>query len=297
MPAAEVDVTPGLVRRLLTAQHPDLSYLPVTLMANGWDNAIFRLGSDLVARLPRRELGARLIAHEQKWLPVLAPSLPLPVPAPVRIGRPGEDYPWPWSVVPFLPGQVAAEQPPAEPAVAAAGLGRFLGALHAPAPEDAPANEFRGIPLASRDAVTAAGLASLGDLIDQQAAARAWESALNVPAWDGAPVWLHGDLHPANILVHHGELSGVIDFGDLTSGDPATDLGVAWMMFGGAERRVFRDAYASTAGLRVGADLWRRAKGWALALGVVTWAHSADNPLMTRIGRRTLRAVLASAWI
>lgn len=295
MPAAEVEVTPALVRRLLTTQHPDLAHLPVTLMANGWDNVIFRLGTDLIARLPRRELGASLIAHEQKWLPVLAPALPLPVPAPVRISKPAGDYPWPWSVVPFLPGHVAAEHPPADPAVAAASLGRFLAALHVPAPQDAPANAFRGIPLAGRDAVTRAGLVSLGDLIDQQAAEFAWRSALAIPTWDGDPVWLHGDLHPANILVHQGEISGVIDFGDLTSGDPATDLAVAWMMFGAAQRDMFRDAYAAAARHSVGADLWARAMGWALALGVVMLAHSADNPLIAGVGRRTVRAVLASS--
>jgi aminoglycoside phosphotransferase (APT) family kinase protein len=150
MPAAEVSVSPALVRRLLEAQQPDLAHLPVRLMAYGWDNFMYRLGDELAVRLPRRAAAAGLIVHEQRWLPVVAPRLPLPVPAPVRAGRPALGYPWPWSIVPLLPGQLAAREPPADPARAAASLGRFLGALHVPAPPDAPANPLRGIPLAPR---------------------------------------------------------------------------------------------------------------------------------------------------
>ena len=112
MPAAEVDVSPALLGRLLDAQHPDLAGLPVTVLANGWDNVVFRVGDGLLARLPRRELAAQLVSHEQRWLPDLAPRLPLPIPAPVRSGQPGLGYPWPWSIVPYLPGQVAADTPP-----------------------------------------------------------------------------------------------------------------------------------------------------------------------------------------
>src|SRR5262245_2189646 len=150
MPAAEVSVSPELVRRLLAAQQPDLAHLPVQPMAHGWDNLMYRLGGELAVRLPRRAAAARLIMHEQRWLPAIAPRLPLPVPAPVRTGRPALGYPWPWSIVPFLPGQMAAREPPADPAGAAASLGGFLAALHAPAPADAPVNPIRGIPLAGR---------------------------------------------------------------------------------------------------------------------------------------------------
>ena len=168
--------------------------------------------------------------NEQRWLPVVAPRLPLPVPAPVRAGRAALGYPWPWSVVPLLPGQLAAREPPADPAGAAASLGGFLAALHAPAPPDAPANPNRGIPLAERAAAVTDNLSVLGGLVDRGAATRAWRAALATPAWGGAPVWVHGDLHPANILVRRGRISGVIDFGDITAGDPATDLSVAWML-------------------------------------------------------------------
>jgi aminoglycoside phosphotransferase (APT) family kinase protein len=293
MPAAEVEVSPDLVRRLLAAQHPDLSGLHVEVMSNGWDNLICRLGGELLVRLPRRAAAAKLVEHEQRWLPVLAPRLPLPVPAPVRAGRPGLGYPWAWSVVPFLPGQIAARHPPADLLAAAASLGGFLGALHAPAPADAPVNPFRGVPLADRGALVAEHLSALGGSVDRAAVLDVWQAALATPAWDRPPVWLHGDLHPANILVHRGSISAVIDFGDITSGDPAGDLSVAWMLLPAECHDAFRDAYGAAGQHPAGAELWARARGWALALSLVFLANSADNPMIAGIGQRTLSAVLA----
>lgn len=304
MPAAEVEVTADLVRRLLADQHPDLARLPVEFLANGWDNAMFRLGRELVVRLPRRKLGAEIIAHEQRWLPELAPRLPLPVPYPERTGHSAHGYPYSWSVVPFLPGSPATDSPPADLASAAAAIGGFLGALHLPAPEDAPANPVRGVPLAARATAFAANLAvlsgdpALSGEVSPDAVLPVWEPALSAPVYDGPPLWLHGDLHPANILVDGGRVSGVIDFGDITSGDPATDLAVAWMLLPVSFHGAFRAAYAAAgraAGRAAeGADgdaLWRRARGWALHFALVYLAHSADNPRLLGVGRRTLRRI------
>jgi aminoglycoside phosphotransferase (APT) family kinase protein len=293
MPSAEADISAGLVQELLATQHPDLARLPIEVMAHGWDNVMFRVGGDLVARMPRRALGARLLVHEQQWLPALAPRLPLPVPAPVRTGQPGAGYPWPWSIVPFLPGQVAARNPPENPRDAASSLGRFLAALHTPAAPDAPVNPSRGIPLADRSATLTENLSTLGGRVDRKAVLRAWHAAVAAPAWDGAPMWLHGDLHPGNILVHQGHLSGVIDFGDITSGDPATDLSAAWMLLPADCHVAFWSAYRGAGQRPAGDDTWARARGWALALALVFLAHSADNPQLAAIGQRTLNAVLA----
>jgi aminoglycoside phosphotransferase (APT) family kinase protein len=292
MPAAEVSVSPELVRRLLEAQQPDLAHLPIRPMAHGWDNVMYRLGDELAVRLPRRAVAAGLIVHEQRWLPVVAPRLPLPVPAPVRAGRAALGYPWPWSIVPLLPGRLAVREPPADPADAAASLGGFLGALHAPAPAAAPANPVRGIPLAERAAVFTENLSVLGGLVDRGAVTEVWRAALATPVWDGAPLWIHGDLHPANILVHRGRISGVIDFGDITAGDPATDLSIAWMLLPAGCHAAFRDAYHAANGHAASGDTWARARGWALALSLAILANSADNPLMAAIGRRTMDAVL-----
>lgn len=290
MPAAEVHVSVELVHRLLADQHPPLAELPVEVLANGWDNLVCRLGDDLLVRLPRRAAAAELVAHEQRWLPLLAPRLPLPVPAPKRVGRPGRGYPWSWSVVPYLPGQTAARQAPADLREAAVALGGFLAELHTPAAPDAPVNRFRGIPLAGRAEGVVVQLAHLGTRAERDAVMAAWEAAAAVPAWDGPPLWLHGDLHPANILVDRGRISAVIDFGDITAGDPATDLSVAWMLLPAEQRETFRAAYG-----RADDDTWARARGWALALSLAFLTHSADNPLMAGIGRRTLREVLEEA--
>lgn len=286
MPTAEVSVSPGLVRRLLSEQHPGLAELDIQVLANGWDNLVCRLGDDYLVRLPRRAPAAGLVVNEQRWLPGLAGRLPLPVPVPVRTGRPGHGYPWAWSIVPYLPGEVAARKPPADPAEAALALGGFLAALHRPAPAGAPVNAWRGIPLAGRTAGVMERLPHLEGAA-RDAALRVWESALAAPGRAGPPVWLHGDLHPANILVDGGRVSAVIDFGDITAGDPATDLAVAWMILPAPGREAFWSAYG-----RADGDIRARARGWALALALVFLAHSADNPLMAGIGHRTLVAVL-----
>ncbi|MEW2347107.1 phosphotransferase [Streptomyces sp. NPDC002248] len=144
MPDAEVLFSVELVRSLLGEQHPDLADLPVEVLANGWDNLVCRLGEEFLVRLPRRAMAAELVVHEQLWLPELSGRLPVPVP--VRVGQPTAQYPWSWSVVPFLPGRIAARSEPDDPWSAATALGRFLGALHAPASPEAPVNTFRGIP-------------------------------------------------------------------------------------------------------------------------------------------------------
>ncbi len=291
MPAADVEVSADLVRRLLAGQHPDLARLPVEFLANGWDNELYRIGDRLVARLPRRALGAKIITNEQRWLPGLAPRLPLPVPAPERTGVPGCGYPYPWSVVPYLPGVPAAQAGSFDPAAAAAAVGGFLGALHVPAPADAPANPVRGVPLAARAGIFAASLARIGGQVDRDAVLRAQDAALAAPGYDSPPVWLHGDMHPANILVDDGRVSGVIDFGDITAGDPASDLAVAWMLLPPGSHARFWAAYQAAGGQPRDA-LRARARGWALNFAIVFLAHSEDNPVLRRVGRRTLGAVL-----
>jgi len=291
MPAAEVDVSADLVRRLLAGQHPDLADQPVEFLANGWDNVMFRIGVELAARLPRRTLGAQILVHEQRWLPLLAPRLPLPIPYPERTGHPAHGYPWPWSIVPYLPGEPAAFAGELDLPLAADAIAEFLGTLHVPAPADAPANPFRGVPLAERAENFAVNLRTLDGQVDREAVLAVWADALAAAAFGGPPAWLHVDLHPANILVRDGRVSGIIDFGDITAGDPAADLSVAWMLLPAELHAAFRDAYHAAGGAPDGA-LWRRTRGWALNLALAFLAHSADNPVIHGIGDRTLRAVL-----
>lgn len=287
VPPAEVHVDEALVRRLVAAQHPDLATLPIRDAGSGWDNVMFRLGDALAVRLPRRSMAARLLEHEQRWLPVLAGRLPLPVPAPVRLGVPGEGYRWPWSVSPWLPGRVA-ELEPLDPPQWRRWAG-FLTALHGPAPAGAPVNPHRGVPLAQRAAALAPRLAH----VERSTSAvtptvrRAWHEGLAAEI-DVAPTWIHGDLHARNVLVERGAMTGVIDWGDVAAGDRATDLASLWLVLPEARMRAATmDALES-----VTAATWARARAWAVLLGVVMIdAGMTDDPGLARMGARALRAV------
>jgi aminoglycoside phosphotransferase (APT) family kinase protein len=295
MPRAEVLVDEALARRLLREQQPALAERPVRLVANGWDNAVFAVGEELLARFPRRAASVASVTNEQRWLPVLAPRLPLPVPSPVYAGVPGSGYPWPWSVVAFFPGQVAALAEPSDPTAAARALAWFLACLHRPAPSDAPANPHRGGALHRRGANFHENLSVIGPGATRSRLLETWADAVAAPVFRGPPVWLHGDLHPANIVVDSDKVSAIIDFGDLTSGDPATDLAVPWMMLPPTAHRTFWDTYLADARYPVDEHLMRRARGWAASLGLVFCAHSADNPLMAAVGRRTIETVVGTA--
>lgn len=287
MPAAEVEVTEDLVRQLLTDQKPELAAEPIIDLAHGWDNISFRVGDDLVARFPRRQLAAGLVENEARWLPTFADRLPLPIPAPTFLGRPGRGFPWSWVLAPWIEGVSAATAGDLDLTGCARDLGLFMRALHQPAPDEAPFNPFRGVPLQTRDEVTRRRIEMLGESIDPQAVAVLWEEALRTPPHRGPALWIHGDLHPHNLLVEGGKLSGVVDFGDVTAGDPATDLAVAWMLFGPADRELLMASYG-----KADEECWARAKGWALALALAYLANSADNPVMHAIGEKTSSEVL-----
>jgi aminoglycoside phosphotransferase (APT) family kinase protein len=264
MTHTEIEITAELLRELLRDQHPDLAEHPVVLGARGWDNQLWRLGDDLAVRLPWATQSAdELLLKEYAWLPALAPRLPLPVPVPQRLGEPSERFPHPWTVTTWVPGEPADRAPVMRAADAADTLAAFLTALHRPAPENAPTGRGRGGPLADHAESFAQGLASLtemGLIPDPDAVRAVWEDAVAAPVWAGPAVWLHGDLHPANVLTAGGTLCGVIDFGDLCAGDPACDLAAPWVLLpdGAAER--FHRAYRPAAD----AATLRRARGWAV---------------------------------
>lgn len=284
-PPAEFDVTEGLVQRLLASQHLDLADLPLRFIDSGFDNVIYRLGDDLCLRMPRRAVAAELVLNEQTWLPQLQAKLPLALPAPVRIGVPGEDYPWHWSVLPWFEGETANNQSPAPEE--AKTWGAFLAALHVRAPLDAPSNPFRGCPLAERQSAVEERMMLLereGDAITGGVKA-CWSEGLAARP-SAESIWLHGDLHGRNILVEDGCFSAVLDWGDITSGDRAIDLASFWMLFD--------DEWAREEGLRTaGAHddaLLARARGWAVSFGVLLLATGrVDNPAHEKMGQDILR--------
>lgn len=294
----EVDTDVSLVRRLLAAQFPQWADLSIErVQSAGTDNAIYRLGDDMAVRLPRIQWATAQADKEHRWLPKLAPHLPLAIPIPLAKGAPGEGYPWYWSVHRWLEGENATIERIADLRQAAADLAQFVAALQRIDPSGGPPpgrhNFGRGEPLAMRDAGTRAAIETLrgmGMLDDAGVAAvtAAWEAALQAPAWQGPPVWVHGDLQSGNLLAVQGRLTAVIDWGCLGVGDPASDVMAAWLFLSAETRDVFRTA------LQVDDATCARGRGWALSVGLIAlpYYHST-NPVLAGIGQRAIDEVLA----
>jgi len=296
MQRTDIDVDESFVRELLRDQQPDLADLALRPVASGWDNRLWRVGEELAVRLPMTERAPVLLAQEFRWLPELAERLPLPVPTPLRFSEPSERFPRPWAVVKWVPGEPADGVEMTEAARSADVLAGFLRALHRPAPQDAPLNPGRCGELAPLTTSFEDGLRLLGDRVDAPRLREVWKRAVAAPSWDGPPVWVHVDLHPANAVVTDGVLSGVIDFGDMAAGDPAADLAAAWKLLPEGAADGFLHAYGVTDEAIV-----HRAQGWAVlsAFGLLSvglaWERGlpGGQPTWWRAGRRTLERVLA----
>ncbi|MEU8526200.1 MULTISPECIES: aminoglycoside phosphotransferase family protein [Streptomyces] len=283
-----------LARRLIAAQFPQWAGLPLAHVDSaGTDNEMFRLGDELVVRLPKADWAAGQIEKERRWLPHIAPHLPLPVPAPVGDGVPGEGFGQHWAVYAWLDGDDAFDAPVTDLAHAAVELGRFGAALRRVDATGGPTS-FRGGHVTEWEGGSMAGavraLAAEGSL-DGELAGAAWESVLRLPQWDRPPVWVHGDLLPGNLLTRDGRLSAVIDFGGLGTGDPACDMMAAWTLLTAETRPLFREA------AEVDDATWARGRGWALCWGIVTDHYyrvvNPVNPVLAAVARRTFAEALA----
>lgn len=293
MHADEIAIDGALVRALLRAQFPPWAQLPLTpVQPWGTDNALFRLGEEMVVRLPRRPQGVAALTKECIWLPRLAPLLPLAIPIPLARGRPAAGYGLDWAIYHWLEGAPVMDAPLTDQHQAAVDLAAFLTALHRIDPTGGPrprSASSRGVPLARRAAATRAAIAALHHVLDVAAVTAAWKEALAAPIWGRPPVWIHGDLDARNLLVTDGRLSAVIDFGCVAVGDPACDVMVAWKLFAAQARATFRTALA------VDEATWARSRGWALsqALLILSYYTLETNPTLVREARRWLAAVLA----
>jgi aminoglycoside phosphotransferase (APT) family kinase protein len=290
------EINADLVRRLIDSQFPRWSHLPVRPVDHGGvDNRTFRLGDELSVRLPSAAAYRFAVDKEQRWLPVLAPHLPLPVPEPVGHGEPAEGYPYPWSVYTWLPGSPASPRlddgTVNDPTAFATAVAGFLVALRGcdatDGPGPGPHNFHRGGPVSFYAPDVERALAALDDEVPVAAARRVWDDAL-ATSWDRDPVWFHGDIARGNLLVRDGALAAVIDFGTSGVGDPACDLALAWTMLAGKSRAAFR----TTLGLD--ADTWARGRGWALwkALLVLEGAVRDGDDDVARAQRTVIREVL-----
>ena len=260
------------VRRLIESQFPEWSDVPITpAEPQGWDNRSFRLGEELVVRLPSDEAYAAQVEKEQHWLPILGPQLPLPIPTPVAKGEPDPGFPYPWSIYTWLDGEPASSTRVDDLEQFAAALAEFLNTLRSidssGGAEPGEHNFFRGGPLATYEAET---LEALGDQVRAEDARRIWAEAM-ATSWDRHPEWLHGDIAPDNLLVRDGRLAAVLDFGLCGVGDPACDSAIAWSFLSGPSRDRFR------AELDIDAEAWSRGRGWALWKALISLVDAREN--------------------
>ena len=287
----EIQTDTQLVGRLLATQFPQWADLPLTPVPSaGTDNALYRLGSDMVVRLPRIDWAVGQAEKERRWLPRLAPHLPLAIPEQLAMGEPDAGYPWSWAIYRWLPGESATLERLTDPCQAAVQLAQFITALwQIDATGGLPAAEhnLRGAPLALRDKPTRKAIAALAGVIDTRAATAVWEAALEAPDWEREPVWFHGDLLSGNVLVEQGRLSAVIDFGGLAVGDPACDLMIAWSLFSGVSREAFR------AEMAVDEATWLRGRGCALSQAMIFIPYYwHTNPIGVKNARRMIAELL-----
>jgi len=287
---AQIDAP--LVTRLITTQFPRWADLPVVeVVPNGWDNRTFRLGGHLSARLPSAERYVLQVAKEHHWLPKLAPHVPLPIPRPVAVGKPGAGYPWQWLIYEWLDGETATPDLITGMPEFAEGIGEFLADLQATDAAGGPRagvhNFHRGGNLAVYDDETRQAISVLADETNRLAITEVWNKALST-TWQKPPVWVHGDVSSGNLLVADGRLCAVIDFGGLGIGDPACDLSLAWTMFEGESREAFRSA------LSLDDATWARGRGWVLWKSLIVLAGlSITNAAEAEDSRRILDEVLA----
>ncbi|MGW0080272.1 aminoglycoside phosphotransferase family protein [Streptomyces sp. NPDC003393] len=286
-PPGERALDVRLVHRLIAERFPRWAGLPLTAVASaGTSNVMYRLGEDMVVRLPRTAGSAADVAKEHTWLPRLAPLLPVAVPEPLGRGTPADGWPWPWSVYRWLEGENPVVAGLDDPGLLAEDLARFVAALHRIDPAGGPAS-YRAEPLAARDGVTREAVAALRGTVDAAAVTAVWEEALRAPRPPGPPVWIHADLQPGNVLATGDRLSAVIDFGCLGLGDPAVDLIAAWYVLPAGAREVFRAA------LRADDATWTRGRGWALSIALIELRSYRDrNPYMATVARRVLHELL-----
>ena len=281
----------GMVSSLIAEQFPHWSGLAVRpVEPGGWDNHTFRLGDDMSVRLPSAERYVAQVEKEHRWLPRLAPHLPLPIPLPLAIGRPSPRYPFPWSIYRWIAGKPATGAAIADLTEFATVLAGFLAALHAIDAGGGPAagehNFFRGGPVSIYDGETRPAIEALAGEIDARLATEVWETAL-ASSWQGRPVWVHGDVASGNLLVEDGRLAAVIDFGSSGVGDPACDLSIAWTFLDGESREAFRAA------LPLDAETWQRGRGWTLWKALIVFAEHRHATPLGRRARQVIDEVLA----
>lgn len=280
-----------LVKALIASQFPQWGHLEIKPVEHGgWDNRTFHLGDTMLIRLPSAECYASKVEKEQRWLPKLAPFLPLAIPAPVAMGNPTREYPWHWSIYKWIEGETVSDKNVVDQIQFARDLAQFLVALQKIDTTGGPIagehNFYRGGSLRVYDSEVREALRVLGDSIDSAVVTELWNRALEVE-WNKDPVWIHGDIAVGNLLIEDGKLKAVIDFGGLAIGDPACDYVIAWTFLTQESRHVFKEA------LSVDNATWNRARGWVLWKALIICAQlCGTDSNQQKQSRKVLQEIL-----
>lgn len=292
--AHQVTIDEETARSLIQQQFPDYQQLPIRYFhSTGTDHAIYRLGDEMYLRMPLTHDAQLQLKKEVRWLPHLVSKLPLSIPVPLEKGEPNKEFPHQWGIYTWLEGKNPIRIEMEDINESARTLAKFIRALHKIDPTNGPRpgkhNFFRGVPLIQRDAETRLAIKSLGDQIDLALVEKTWDDALNAPVWDSDPVWIHGDIHAANLLAKDGRITSVIDFGGLGVGDPACDLLVAWWFLTAESRMIFREE------LLVDEATWRRGRGWALSMALIALSYyQTTNPLFAKEAEYAIQEAIRS---
>lgn len=285
---APIPINPHTATQLIISRFPELAGREICHEASkGTDNQIFRIGDDLCARFPKVPWAAGSARRETGALPRFA-GAPIAVPQVYGIGSPSQAYPHTWSVLTWLPGAPLEDNALRDPQEAARQLADFFLFLRGVPPDAAfqfgPDNNWRGAPLAARSASFEAALARL-PMVDRGWANRVWSQALSARE-PSSPAWLHGDIHPGNVLTANGHISGIIDWGLCGVGDAACDLLSAWSMFDAPARDVFR------ASLGASEAEWQRGAGWALSMAVIFLPYAYEHGLPCDMSEKMIERLM-----
>ncbi|MDP3372322.1 MAG: aminoglycoside phosphotransferase family protein [Candidatus Paracaedibacteraceae bacterium] len=284
-------IDPVTAKILVEEQFPHWAHLPIVpVNESGWDNRTYHLGQEMILRFPSGESYANQVKKEQKWLPFLSSKLPLTIPTPLGLGKPGHGYMWDWSIYNWIPGETAAISKQADKNKLANDLARFLSVLYKMNPTNGPPagkqNYYRGgdISVYEHEAINA--IKVLESSLDSKVAKRIWDLGATTK-WENPPVWVHGDISPGNLILQNGHLRAVIDFGLLSVGDPACDFAIAWTFFDAKSRKVFRDRLA------IDNRTWHRGRAWAFWKALIISAGlSNSNNVENSLAQKVIREVM-----
>jgi aminoglycoside phosphotransferase (APT) family kinase protein len=270
----------------LAAQYPQWADLPINRFPSaGTVNALYRLGTDMVVRLPLIAWGVGDVEREDRWLQRIAPLLPVATPVLLATGVPDAGYPCPWSVYRWLAGENPEPGRVADPGTLARDLAAFIAALHRISPDGEPM-AFHSGPVSDRDKAVHECIAQLRGIVDTDAVTAAWESDRDSPEWTEPPRLVHADLIPGNLLLTGGRLSAIIDW-SAAAGDPACDLITAWYLFPPDVRQEFRTLLAADDAM------WARGRAYALSKAIIALPYYQEsNPVMAANSRHVIDQVL-----